>query len=62
MRIPANENFPADVVIALREAGHDVAWIRSDAPGSSDWEVLRQKQAEGRVRFVSLKERGLGFK
>ena len=36
MRILANENFPEDAVVALREAGHDVAWIRTEAPGSSD--------------------------
>jgi len=36
MRILANENFPGDAVAALRLHGHDVAWVRTDAPGSSD--------------------------
>jgi hypothetical protein len=36
MRILANENFPGDAIATLRERGHDVTWIRSDAPGSSD--------------------------
>lgn len=31
MRLLANENFPLDAVEALREAGHDVLWIREDA-------------------------------
>ncbi len=40
LRFLADENFPGDVVAALAERGHDVAWIRRDAPGSSDEEVL----------------------
>lgn len=32
MRFLANERFPGDAVIALREAGQDVAWVRTDAP------------------------------
>ena len=36
MQFLANENFPLDVVEALRNEGHDVAWIRTDAPGSKD--------------------------
>ena len=49
MRILADENFPGDAVVALRERGHDVAWVRSDAPGSSDPQVIARAQAEGRV-------------
>ena len=49
MRILANENFPEDAVTALRSAGHDIVWIRTDAPGSSDEEVLRRAQAENRL-------------
>lgn len=58
MRILANENFPGDAVIALREAGHDVGWIRTEAPGSSDREVLRRAQAEGRVLITFDKDFG----
>jgi hypothetical protein len=36
MRFLANENFPLDAVEALRQNGHDVAWIRIDSPGISD--------------------------
>jgi hypothetical protein len=33
-------------VVALRLAGHDVAWVRLDAPGSADRDVLARAQAE----------------
>ena len=49
MRFLANENFPADAVSALREQGHDVAWIRTDSPGISDSEVLDRAQREDRI-------------
>jgi uncharacterized protein DUF5615 len=40
MRFLADENFPGDAVTALRAAGHDVLWIRIDAPGITDQVVL----------------------
>ena len=49
MRILANENFPGKAVEALRKAGHDVAWVRTDAPGASDRDVLARAQAEERL-------------
>ena len=49
MRILANENFPADAVAALRAAGHDVAWVRTDAPGMHDEDVLHRAQTEARI-------------
>jgi hypothetical protein len=49
MRILANENFPGDAVMALRARGHDVAWVRTDAPGSDDAEVLARALAEDRT-------------
>jgi len=58
MHILANENFPGDAVTALRQRGHDVAWVRTDAPGSSDWQVLRLAQAEGRVLITFDKDFG----
>ena len=60
MRILANENFPGDGVAALRERGHDIAWIRSDAPGSSDTEVLARAQAEDRILITFDKDLGEG--
>ncbi len=58
MRILANENFPEDAVVALRRAGHDVAWIRADAPGSADEEVLRRAQSEARLLVTFDKDFG----
>jgi predicted nuclease of predicted toxin-antitoxin system len=58
MRILANENFPGDAVTALRGRGHDVAWIHSDAPGSSDVEVLACAQAESRILITFDKDFG----
>ena len=58
MRILANENFPGDAVVALRDRGHDVAWVRSDAPGSSDVEVLARAQAEDRILVTFDKDFG----
>lgn len=58
MRILANENFPRDAVVALRQRGHDVAWIRTDAPGSSDKQVLARAQAEDRILITFDKDFG----
>ena len=58
MRILANENFPFDAVDALRAQGHDVFWVRSDAPGSSDEQVLARAQAENRIVVTFDKDFG----
>lgn len=58
MRILAKENFPADAIAALRKHGHDVVWIRTDAPGSSDWQVLTRAGAESRVLITFDKDFG----
>jgi predicted nuclease of predicted toxin-antitoxin system len=58
MHILADENFPGDAVRALRERGHDVAWIRSDAPGSTDVKVLARAQAESRILVTFDKDFG----
>lgn len=58
MRLLANENVPLDSVDALRNAGHDVAWIRVLAPGSSDEEVLRRAVSEKRVLVTFDKDFG----
>lgn len=49
MRLLANENFPGDAVEALRLRGHDVVWVRTDSPGSTDEEVIGRVVSEGRV-------------
>ncbi len=58
MRLLANENFPGDAVDALRQRGHDVAWTRTDAPGSSDPVVLARAMAEARVLITFDKDFG----
>ncbi len=58
MRICANENLAEDCVIALRQAGHDVLWIREAAPGSSDNAVLLRAQAEERLLLTFDKDFG----
>jgi hypothetical protein len=49
MRFLADANFPGEAVIALRAAGHDVAWVRTEAPGSTDRVVLERAVAETRI-------------
>jgi predicted nuclease of predicted toxin-antitoxin system len=58
MRLLANENFPAEAVEALRSRGHDVAWVRSDAPDSSDRQVLDRAVAEDRLLITFDKDFG----
>jgi len=58
MRFLADENFPGDAVTALRAAGHDVSWIRTVAPGSSDRDVLARPVAEGRILLTFDKDFG----
>jgi predicted nuclease of predicted toxin-antitoxin system len=58
MRILANENFPGDAVDALRMQGHDVTWIRTEAPGSSDEDVLTLARAEDRIILTFDKDFG----
>ena len=58
MRFLANENFPSDAVEALRAAGHDVTWIRTDAPGIADSEVLHRAQSDNRILLTFDKDFG----
>jgi len=46
MRIIANENIPGDAVNALKQAGHDVIWIRTEAPGIKDCIILEMAQRD----------------
>lgn len=58
MRFLANENMPGDAVEAIRALGHDVAWVRTDAPGSNDEVVLARAQLEDRVLLTFDKDFG----
>lgn len=46
------------MVNALRARGHDVAWVRTDAPGIPDEEVLATAVAEHRVLVTADKDFG----
>jgi hypothetical protein len=58
MRFLANENFPGDAVTALEAAGHDIAWVRTAAPGSTDEDILAWAVREGRVILTFDKDFG----
>ncbi|HKP86643.1 MAG TPA: DUF5615 family PIN-like protein [Blastocatellia bacterium] len=58
LRILANENFPGDAVDALRSQGHDVLWVRTDAPGISDEGVLALAVSEDRILITFDKDFG----
>lgn len=49
MRILANENFPLDAVVLLGDEGHDVWWVRTEAPGITDREVLDRARRDNRL-------------
>lgn len=54
----ANENVPGEVVEAVRQAGHDVAWIGELSPGVDDGAVLAAALADGRVLVTFDKDFG----
>jgi predicted nuclease of predicted toxin-antitoxin system len=58
VRFLANENFPGDAVTALRAAGHDLAWVLTDAPGSPDPDMLARAVRENRVLLTFGKDFG----
>jgi predicted nuclease of predicted toxin-antitoxin system len=58
MRILANENFPGEAVEASRLHGHDVTWVRTDAPGSSDPQVLEWARTDNRILITFDKDFG----
>lgn len=58
MRFLADEGFPGDAVAALRNAGHDVAWVAERNPGSLDSQVLETANRENRVLLTLDKDFG----
>lgn len=58
MRFLANENFPGDAVAALRSLGHDVVWVRTDAPAMKDVDVLAWAARDDRVLLTFDKDFG----
>ena len=49
MRFLANENFPGAAVAVLKAAGHDIVWVRTAAPGSTDPDVLAWAVRDERI-------------
>lgn len=58
MHLCANENLPGDCVTALRDAGHDVLWVRESMPGAPDDIVLARALAEQRLLLTFDKDFG----
>jgi len=58
MRFLANENFPGDAVAALRSGNHDVVWVRTENPGSTDEDVLTRAMLERRILLTFGKDFG----
>ncbi len=58
MRILANENIPGQMVEVLREEGHDVVWILTEAPGSTDSDILKRAVSDERIVLTFDKDFG----
>lgn len=58
MKLLANENFPRLAVEALRDAGHDVLWARTDMAGEADDTILQRAQDEERLVVTFDKDFG----
>lgn len=58
MRFLANENMPGDAIDALRAIGNDVAWVRTEAPGMDDPDVLAWAVREARILLTFDKDFG----
>ena len=54
----ANENLPRSAVEALCAEGHNVAWVRAEAPGATDEQVLARARSDGRVLLTFDKDFG----
>lgn len=58
MRFLADENFPADAVVALRASGEDVVAVADVAPGSADADILAWAAREARILVTFDKDFG----
>jgi predicted nuclease of predicted toxin-antitoxin system len=58
MRFLANENFPGAAVAALEAAGHDIVWVRTVAPGTTDPEMLAWASRDERILLTFDKDFG----
>lgn len=53
MLLVADENIPVGLVAALRQAGHEIRYIREIARGASDPRVLEMALAEDAILLTS---------
>jgi predicted nuclease of predicted toxin-antitoxin system len=58
MRFLANENFPGAAITALEAAVHDVVWVRTAAPGTTDSDALAWAAREVRILLTFDKDFG----
>lgn len=58
LRFLMDENMPRFAVEAIRRGGEDVAWVRDDAPGSSDRDVFARAARERRILVTFDKDFG----
>ncbi|MBL8896251.1 MAG: DUF5615 family PIN-like protein [Planctomycetes bacterium] len=58
LRLLANENVPAPVVVELGRRGHDVAWIVETQFGAADPRVLDRSCTEDRLLLTFDKDFG----
>ncbi len=58
LRILADENLPRVMVQAIRDAGHDVVWIREIARSLPDDAILQMASEQGRLVLTGDKDFG----
>lgn len=58
MKLIANENFPLLAVEGLRQAGHDIVWVRTEMRAATDQQVLERAQADERLVITFDKDFG----
>ena len=56
MRLLADENLPQSTVEALRSAGSDVLWARTDCSGWKDAALLEFAESEARILLTLDKD------
>ncbi|MHC1686716.1 MAG: DUF5615 family PIN-like protein [Methanothrix sp.] len=49
MKFLADENIPRKVVDLISEQGHDIQWIKTFSPKSSDDRILSLAEADERI-------------
>ncbi|MCK9631905.1 MAG: DUF5615 family PIN-like protein [Methanoregula sp.] len=58
MKLLADENISSSVVRALAEEGYDILWVRTEAPGISDLDVMRLACRDNRLILTYDKDFG----